>query len=267
MVKLFRRWREDVRDPAKPVVVMIHGLFGSADNLGMVTRGLTDAVQVLSVDLRGHGRSPHAQPLSYPHMAADVRAVLAEEDVSNPIIFGHSMGGKTAMQIALDMPDDVRGIIVGDIAPIDYGHDNHDRVLEAQLHLRKAAPATRAEAAELIDGMLHDPGVAPFIMTNWRRQDSGTWGWRHDLDGIITSYPYIAAAPVMGVGGPYTGQVLFISGGNSDYIKPAYQEATLRLFPNARVQVIAGTGHWFHAEKTDQTLRITNRFIDQLLSA
>jgi esterase len=245
-----------VRGEGEPVILM-HGLFGSLDNLGALVRGLEGDYKVIAVDMRNHGRSPHTAGMSYELMAGDIVRVLDRENIDGAYVFGHSMGGKAAMQLALHAPERVRRLIVGDIAPVSYG-PHHNKILEGMQAVAKVAPDSRKGAEAILAKYENEPAVLSFLLTNWRKQDNGNWGWRLNLDAIIDGYHEIAAGMH---GGPYMGPALFVRGGNSNYVTADYRDQILSLFPKAEVRTIEGTGHWFHAEKPDLTLRIIKRFI------
>ncbi len=253
MVDLYHRSLGD-----GPPVLLIHGLFGAADNLGALARGLSDSYRVISVDLRNHGRSPHSAGHSYPLMAADVVAVLDRLGVDRVAIFGHSMGGKVAMQMALTAPERVSCLIVGDIAPIPYGH-HHENVFRA-MTAAEGVDGDRRAARAAMDPYIEDSRVTDFLLTNWRRLDGGAWGWRLNLAALIDNYDKIAAAPE---GEPYGGPTLFLRGALSDYITEDARDATMRLFPEAQLKTLAETGHWFHSEKPDMTERLVRRFLEE----
>ncbi len=245
------------RGEGEPLVLM-HGLFGSLDNLGALVRGLEDSYKVIAVDMRNHGRSPHDDGMTYPLMANDIRRVLDRENVESAYVFGHSMGGKAAMQLALSALGRVKKLIVGDIAPVQYG-THHSRILEGMAEVACMAPDNRKGAQEILQAFESEPAVLSFLLTNWRKQDDGIWGWRLNLNAITKEYAHIASRLD---GTPYDGPTLFIRGGNSDYITAEHRDEILSLFPKADVRTIEGTGHWFHAEKPDLTLRIIKRFIE-----
>lgn len=239
-------------------LVLIHGLFGSADNLGGIARLFEAEYKVISVDLRNHGRSPHAPEMGYAAMADDVRRVLDKEGVERAHVFGHSMGGKTAMQLALDTPERIDRLVVGDIAPVRYG-PHHSQILKGMRAAADAAPEGRKGAAEILKAFEDEPAVLSFLLTNWRRADDGTWGWRLNFDAIERDYDAIAAA---NTGGPYTGDVLFLRGELSNYVLAEHRDEILHLFPKAQVRTIGGTGHWLHAEKPDMVARAIVRFLE-----
>ncbi|WP_374763714.1 alpha/beta fold hydrolase [Yunchengibacter salinarum] len=242
-----------------PPVLLLHGLFGSADNLGALARSLEDDHRVVAVDLRNHGRSPHSDSMTYADMAADVLAVMDREGIDTADVFGHSMGGKVAMQMALSKGDRVRHLIVGDIAPVAYGR-HHDRILEGLKAVDAARPNSRGKAQKMLAAYEKEPAIQSFLVTNWRRDtDSGAWGWRINLDGIIDNYEHIMDAVD---GDSFNGPVLFIKGSESDYLTNGHRKRIMKLFPKATLRTVEGAGHWFHAEKPALTARLVRRFLD-----
>ena len=101
-----------------PPLVVLHGLFGSGGNWHGIARVLAGSHTVYTVDLRNHGASPWAETMGYPEMADDVRRFIEGQGLKQPAILGHSMGGKTAMALALLYPEHVGPLIVVDIAPV-----------------------------------------------------------------------------------------------------------------------------------------------------
>jgi len=146
-------------------LVLLHGLFGSLDNLGGIARRLEDQWQIHGLDLRNHGGSPHTETMDYPAMAADVIAYLDSQGVQQANILGHSMGGKVAMQLALSYPDRVRSVIVADIAPVTYP-PRHDAVLGEVFRWRLNLPVIDAcyqNLAAAPDGQAPYQGPVLFI--------------------------------------------------------------------------------------------------------
>jgi len=240
-----------------PPLLLIHGLFGSADNLGGIARLLEADFHTISVDLRNHGRSPHSSIMNYSVMAEDVLGVLNCLEIERAHVLGHSMGGKTAMQLALDHPDRVNKLVVADIAPVSYEH-HHAIIIEGMRAVADAAPNSRNAAQEILAGFEPEPAILTFLMTNWRRGENGTWGWRVNLDVIEQNYASIAAG---NTGGPFEGGVLFLRGSASNYVRAEHREVILHLFPKATVRTIEGAGHWLHAEKSDMVARAVSRFL------
>ena len=98
-----------------PPAVILHGLFGSGTNWRTIARRLASGFECHLVDQRNHGRSPHARGMAYPALAADVLGYLDANLLDRTGLIGHSMGGKTAMTLALLAPERVRWLVVADI--------------------------------------------------------------------------------------------------------------------------------------------------------
>jgi len=240
-------------------VLLLHGLFGSAANLGMVARGLADHFSVYSLDLPNHGQSPRRQAMGYPDMAADVAAFIDHHQLAPCHLLGHSMGGKVAMQVALDYPDRVARLVVADIAPVQYPA-HHDHVLAGLAAVASAAPTDRKSAEAVLADHVREPGVRAFLLKSWQRDAAGHWHWLIDLDNINANYAALGE-PNRAADGPFEGDTLFIAGSESDYIQPTHREAILELFSAAQLKVIEGTGHWLHADKTQAFNRLVLRFL------
>ena len=75
-----------------PHVILIHGLFGSLENLNVIAKPLSEFYTVTNVDLRNHGKSPHSDTMTYAAMAQDIIELLTHLNIDKAHIIGHSMG-------------------------------------------------------------------------------------------------------------------------------------------------------------------------------
>jgi pimeloyl-ACP methyl ester carboxylesterase len=235
-----------------PPVVVLHGLFGSSANWRSVARALTSSHRVLCVDLRNHGHSPWADSMDYLEMADDVRTLIARQGLSCPTVVGHSMGGKTAMALALTSPASVGNLVVVDIAPVPYA-DRFTPYVEAMRSIDAAATASRTEAQRRLAERLPDPATAPFLLQNLVSRNDH-FDWRLNLAAIGLSVPALSAFPTALLGCRFTGPVSLIRGGASDYVAEADLEAFENLFPGFEAHTIEHAGHWVHAEKPEAFL-------------
>jgi esterase len=239
-------------------VVLLHGLFGAGANLGALARALQAAFTVYSVDLPSHGRSGWLATPSLPTMADSVQHWMASEGLSAAHFVGHSLGGKVAMQLALQSPSRVASLIVADIAPVRYS-PSHEPVFAA-LEAVVASPCnSREEAATRMAVHLAEDSVIQFLLSSLQRDARGVYHWRFDLSGLRSNYPALLDAPQGGR--TYGGPVLFIKGGASDYIAEQHRPAIQALFPTATVKVMPDCGHWLHAEKPQLFNGIVERFL------
>lgn len=246
----------DITGQGEPLV-LIHGLFGSYENLGVIARSLQDKFQIINLDLRNHGRSPHSEQMNYPLMAADVLETLDALGLNQVSVLGHSMGGKVAMQLALQAPERVKKLILADISPV-VNEPRHAGILRAMQQIDLTTLQDRREADQQLSATVTELGVRQFLLKNLVKEGN-KFSWRLNLPALVANYPQILAAPQ--ANGPYPGPVLFIKGGDSDYLLPSHQSTIQQLFPHAKAKVIQGTGHWLHAEKPAAFSKIVADFL------
>lgn len=238
-------------------VVLLHGLFGDLDNLKTLGRDLSDHYQVILIDARNHGDSFHSDHMNYADMADDLARTLDHLNIEAAHIVGHSMGGKLAMEFALSYPDRAQSIIAADISPVAYD-PKHRHILDAlkAIDLRKVG--NRADADKQLAQHIETRGVRQFLLKNLRRDDNG-YQWRINLETLDSCYAEISGAVREG---HYDGPILFIKGGDSNYLMNEHADAIKRRFSDIEIKIIEGTGHWLHAEKPRIFNRLARAFLD-----
>lgn len=243
-----------------PPVVLLHGLFGSARNWGQHQKTLAaGGRQVIAMDLRNHGESPHGSVASYGTMADDVAETLADMGVTCCRLLGHSMGGKVAMRLALSHPDLLARVIVADIAPRTYVHGNA-ALVQAMLALQLTPDMTRAEASAALAEGIPDAMIRAFLLLNLRLGNAQPYGWRIGLAEIAEAMPVIEGwEPVVG---RYDGPALFITGGRSHYVPEDAKPDIRRLFPSAQFAVLENAGHWLHVDDPAGFIAAISPFLD-----
>lgn len=239
--------------PSLPII-LIHGLFGNLDNLGVLARDLHQDHDVIQVDLRDHGLSPRSPTVNYPCMAQDVLELMDNLRIEKAIIIGHSMGGKVAMAMTPIAPERIEKLVAIDIAPISYQVRRHETIFAALNAVSAAGVTQRQEAAQLMREFIKEDGVIQFLLKSFHNGE-----WRFNVPALWDQYGNIVGwQPIP----PSSHPILFIRGELSPYIQDSYRDEIARQFPQARAHVVAGTGHWVHAEKPDSVLRAIHRFID-----
>jgi pimeloyl-ACP methyl ester carboxylesterase len=236
-------------------LVLLHGLFGSARNLGTVQRALLARFRVIALDLRNHGASPHASGMSYPEMAADVMETLEHMDALPATLLGHSMGGKVAMHLALAQSAAVSRLIVADIAPVPYPPHFRD-FAKAMSAMPDAVSRTRADT--ILAEVVADAAVRGFLLQNLLPGAASPW--RIGLAEIAAGLPEIEGWD-RPVGATYNGPTLFIAGERSAYIRPEHRTAIRALFPEARFVTLRGAGHWLHADNPKGFVSVVENFL------
>jgi len=241
-----------------PPLVVLHGMFGSAENWRPVAARLADRFHVFAVDQRNHGQSPHDPDMSYALMAADLNEFMAAHGLTRAHVMGHSMGGKTAMQFALNFPGRVEKLIVADMAPRLYARE-YDSVMAALRALDLPALATRQQAEDALAPAIPNLGLRRFLLKNLGRDAQGGLVWKINLAGIADNYGNLVqplSAPA-----PFAGPVLFLRGGESNYVRAEDEPRICELFPAAEISTLAGAGHWLHAEQPDEFARRVAAFL------
>jgi len=238
-------------------IVLLHGLFGAARNLGAVQRALAPRFRVIALDLRNHGSSPHAPEMDYSIMAEDVLQTLATLDALPAALVGHSMGGKTAMVVALARPDAVSRLVVADIAPVPYRHGN-ERIAEALLALPLSPGLTRPAADAALAGAVPDTSMRGFLLQNLVVGERPHW--RIGLAGIAGAIPALEGWETP-AGVSYDGATLFVAGALSDYVRPDYRSAIRALFPRARFVTLKNAGHWVHVDNPSGFVSVLEGFL------
>ena len=238
---------------------ILHGLFGSNRNWSGIARHMATEFQVISVDLRNHGASDHADSMSYPEMAGDLVTLVQSLGHSTIKVIGHSMGGKTAMALSLLYPALIEKLVVVDIAPVTY-QSNHDDLISAIQSLPISTITSRAEADELLSNQITDPGLRQFLLQNLIR-NKDVFSWRLNLNAIEQNHKILRDFPEKLADNIYTGPTLFIAGGKSDYIKPEHYSIIKELFPNATHKIIENANHWVHANEPEEFIRILSVFV------
>ena len=243
-----------------PPLLILHGLLGSARNWGAVVKSLGEQRRVIALDLPNHGSSPWTEVMDYPFMAREVAKVI-EHLGGRAAVMGHSMGGKAAMVLALTRPELVERLVVVDIAPVSYTH-----TFAPYVKAMRSAPLAEARSRADVDAhlALHIPdrGVRAFLMQNLEGGAEG-YRWRPNLAVLHAHMDDILAFPGFADDVRYDGPTLFMAGAESDYIRPAYEDLILHLFPSSHTVEIVGAGHWVHADNPTGFLQSVSGFIAQ----
>jgi pimeloyl-ACP methyl ester carboxylesterase len=242
---------------AGPPVVLLHGLFGMARNLGFVQRALAQRYRVVGLDLRNHGDSPHAAGMDYDTMADDVAETLQSRDIAAAAVIGHSMGGKTAMRLALRHPWAVGRLLVADIAPVAYAPRNQP-VVDALWSVPLAPGLTRAAADAALAATLPDAALRSFLLQNV--VFGAAPRWRIGLDEIAAALPALEGWDDP-AGRTWAGPTLFVAGANSAFILAEHRPAIRALFPAARIVTMKRAGHWLHVDNPNAFLAIVEAFL------
>lgn len=246
-----------------PAVIILHGLFGQSDNWVTIGRKIADQFHVYIPDLRNHGQSPHASIHSFTAMVDDLNEFIEKHAIEEPIIIGHSMGGKLAMSYALENPGSVKKLVVIDISPREYPERSiHTQVISQMLEIDLEVFKTRQEVELQLKNKLTDERVRMFILKNLYFKLHGKLAWRLNLPVINQSINNLFEG--IHNNSHFRKPSLFIRGGKSDYITDIDIPLIMNLFPKADIKTIPHATHWVHADAPNELCYLLSAFLDRI---
>jgi pimeloyl-ACP methyl ester carboxylesterase len=238
-------------------LVLLHGIFGSSDNWFTQAKLLSENFRTYSLDMRNHGQSPHDDTFDYPSMAADVLEFLETHAIRDPVLIGHSMGGKVAMNLAVAHPDSVQKLIVVDIAPKAYNM-THDAILDGLKAIHVDQITSRDGADEVLAIYVEDPDVRQFLLKNLQRTAKGRFKWKLNLAAIAGNIENIGMD--LQFEGRFEKPTLFVRGARSGYVKDEDFDRIREVFPAAAIETL-DTGHWVPAEKPKEFVELVRQWL------
>ena len=225
----------------KTPLLIVHGLYGSARNWGVISKRLSDEREIFAIDHRNHGDSQWCETQSYFDMAGDLQEFL--EHFGSMAVLGHSMGGKAAMALSILKPSLVEKLVIADIAPVSYFHDN-TQYIRAMKNVKLDKLATRADAIIQLAESVPEPELRSFFAQSI---DLKNKRWKLNLDVLESEMEKIISFPQLS--GKFEKVSLFLSGALSNYLQITHRPTIKKLFPKAKFAKIPNAGHWLHAEK------------------
>ena len=237
----------DLGGAGRPPLLLLHGMLGSSRNWQTAGADLAAHFHAFALDLRNHGRSPHAEAMSYEEMMGDVVEWMEAQAIPAATFVGHSMGGKVAMLLACRQPARVERLVVVDIAPKNYFWPGHRASFAAMNELNLADLKSRAEAEMRFEARVPSWPTRKFLTTNLERGPQGEWSWQINLPVITTALPELEKNPLQ-PGDRYEGPTRFLAGEKSTYIELEDHEVIRAHFPQAEILTIPGASHNPHME-------------------
>jgi len=242
--------------------IILHGLFGQSDNWVTMGRRIADRFHVYIPDQRNHGQSPHTSIHSFPAMADDLAEFIEHHNIENPILIGHSMGGKVAMTYALENPARVKKLVVIDISPRKYPERiTHTQVISQMMSINLDQISSRGEVEKILDSRIPDARIRMFILKNLYYKLHGKLAWRLNLEAINQSMDLLFDG--IQSESSYPGPTLFVRGGKSDYITDADIPLIKTLFPEVIIKNISGASHWIHADAPEELCFLLSSFLER----
>lgn len=247
------------------VVVFLHGLFGRGRNFGTAARAMQPQLRALLVDLPNHGSSPWTDRVDYAEMADAVAEHLrAGVAAQGPVhVVGHSMGGKTAMTLALAHPELVDRLVVEDVGPTGTGETSEfEHLLGALARIDLDGLDSMGDADRQLARDVPQPTLRGFLLQNLRRDLEGRLAWQPNLDVLRRDLPVITGdIPQLGGEAVFDGPVLWVAGADSDYVTEEAEPLMRAHFPQTRRVTVKGATHWVHSQQPDVFAEVLRRFL------
>lgn len=237
-------------------VLALHGLSGHAARFRVLADALPE-IRLVSVDLRGHGRSPWTPPWSLEQHVADVLAVLDELGLTRVAVVGHSFGGAIALHLARLAPERVDRLILLDPA---IGLDPDDMLAAAEETRADesypdlaAARADRAQRWEGIADALVDAELAEHLVL-----DGDRYRYRYSQAAAVASWSEMARPAITPPAGLPT---LLLPAAKADYVDPAWVDACAAELGDALTVVEIDAGHVLYLERTAEVAARIRTFL------
>ena len=257
MELFYRKFGDEGDQP----LIILHGLFGISDNWVTFARRIAmEGFEVFIPDQRNHGQSPHSGNFNYLALTDDLFEFIDEHEIEQPMLLGHSMGGKVAMRFTLENPDMVEKLVVVDIGTKAYPpRTQHKQIIKAMRQVDLENVKNRRQVEEQLGRFISEQRIRQFILKNLYRTAQNHFEWRLNIDGIETNLDDMFDA--IQTGQTFEKPTLFIKGGASDYILLEDFDAMRKNFPYAEIVTIAGASHWVHVEAPERFYQLTYGFL------
>ncbi len=239
-------------------LLVFHGLFGMLDNWGSFGKEMSEYFPVHLIDLRNHGKSFHAEEMSFDDLAHDITHYMDFYGITKANLLGHSLGGKAVMQFAIKYPLKVEKLIVVDIGPKAYP-PHHQGILKALSSVDFSQVNTRHDVEEVLHQFIPEKAVIQFLAKNLYWKEDKKLAWRFNLKTLSEKYSEFISSPVKF--GVFSGRTLFIAGANSNYILPQDEFQIRQQFPNSSIVKVQNASHWVQADNPTDFNRVVKDFL------
>jgi len=245
----------EVRGPQRGrPIVFLHGAFSNIESdFGKILPTLAKTRQVIAIEAQGHGRTADLdRPLTYEQMADDVAELLRQLRITNADFVGYSMGGGTAMYIAIRHPELVRKLVYAGGA--SYDPDGYySEVLEGE---KKMTP----------DAFVGTPWLKTYMRI---APNKGDWPKLVEKIKVLDlTWRGVSEDQVRSIKAP---TMLIV--GDADIVRPEHVVKMFRLLgggvagdlaglPRSRLAVLPGTTHVTLITRTDWLVSMIPEFLD-----
>lgn len=241
----------EIHGTGQPLVVL-HGSFMTIELMGKLVPELARSRQVIAVEFQGHGHTADIdRPITYEHLADDTAAVMRHLGIGNADVYGYSLGGGVALQLAIRHPELVRKLV-----SVSASHTSDGLYPEVLAAIEQITPEVfdGTPWREAYDRTAPHPEAFPALVAKLTQLDKTPFAWPSEAVRAIT-------APTL------------IIIGDSDGTRPEHAVAMFRLrgggvfgdvagLPAAQLAVLPGTTHVGMLDRADWLLAMVPPFLD-----
>jgi len=254
----FTEWGE----PGRQQILLLHGGNQSCHSWDLVSLHLADRYHVFALDQRGHGDSEWSRDIDYSTdaMVADAAAFIANQNLRDPIVFGHSMGGQVTLNLALQQPTIAKALVIVDVGP-ELTEEGMKTIGNFVVH--------NIEFDDLevfLDNVVkYDPfrsreHIARTVKYNMLRRVDGKYLSKVDHRRIPMPNTKLTLEMVEKLAMP----VLIVRGAESNIFLPDAAERFAAALPQGRLVTVDNTGHNVHSGNTPGFLEAVAPFLDEV---
>jgi pimeloyl-ACP methyl ester carboxylesterase len=247
-------------DPARPAMILLHGIARHAHTFDHIAPGLARDYRVIALDMRGHGDSAWSPEGAYlvQDYVKDLEALVASLRLRGITLLGNSTGGRVAQVFAGLHPDLVERLVVEDVGP-----ERPQNIADAFARRVEQEANGWASEDELVQQLTAanrrtpEPLLRTYAHFGTRRRADGRLVWKRDpnlVKGFVETELWDSVSKIKS-------PALYVIGGGSRIVPPETQQRLKDTLPNCRIVVMAGLGHYPDEEDTNGFLAIVNPFL------
>tara|TARA_B100001250_G_scaffold412794_1_gene444996 strand:- start:680 stop:1444 length:765 start_codon:yes stop_codon:yes gene_type:complete len=243
---------------AGPTIIILHGLFGEGKNWFNIAKELSSDYELHLIDQRNHGNTFHDINHDYNLLAGDLYNYIQHHNLISYSIIGHSMGGKVAMQFALQYPHYLKKLIIVDIAPRKY-IDDHAVILQG-LNKVLLYAKSRKDAFSILFNEIQDTSVTHFLLKGlYFKSINNQPQLKFNLKSLEVNNDNLLKA--IKADCQYIKPIYFLRGDNSTYITDLDVKYIASLFPYYNIITIKNAGHWVHYDNKVEFISVVNKLL------
>ena len=248
-----------------PKLVFLHGIMGQGRNWLSIAKKFSKSYQCLVLDQRGHGQSFHPEKgFALADYAKDLIDLIEHLGWQEPIyLIGHSMGGRVALKVAEEYPSRIEKLVI-----VDIGASSDWSSMEAILQKLDFVPVpfeSREKCRQFFENQFmqkyNNSMLMEFLYSNMTDRN-GQYDWTFSKPLIRKTLESSRHRDHWDAFKQLKMPTLLIRGENSTDLKRDEFQKLLANNSNIKGQEVAGAGHWVHAEKPRETIRIIEEFFN-----